>query len=49
MHGRAVQVDPVRPILKVHKTKRMKLEINEQLSKLLSKSICAATAWMSRT
>ena len=43
-HGRAVQVDPIKPMLKPPGTKRLKYNMLDRLQTLLSSSTCAATS-----
>ena len=42
-NGKAVQVDPIKPTLKAHGNKRLKLNVINCLQLLLSISTCAAT------
>ena len=44
-HGRAVQVDPIKPALKAPGTKRLELIYDGPLSNSRSISTCAATTW----
>jgi len=43
--GRAVQVEPMQPMLKAPGTKRLKLKNKKLLSNFASKLNCATTAW----
>jgi hypothetical protein len=43
--GRAVQADPLKPTLKVPRTKPLKLVLINCFQLVLSKPTCAATAW----
>jgi len=46
IHGKAVQVDPIKPTLKAPGTKRLKLKyVLNGFQVLLSISTCAATPW----